>query len=57
MRWWIGWCLAVLLCTVSVGFTDDRRGSPFPADEHWEGYRTWTPDRYLVLREGRCDMT
>jgi hypothetical protein len=29
-RWWVGLCLALLLCTLSVGATDDRRRSPFP---------------------------
>jgi hypothetical protein len=40
MRWWIGLSLAVLLSTVSLSYADDRRGSPFPTDEHWEGSRT-----------------
>jgi hypothetical protein len=68
MRWWIGLGLGILLCMANVGFTDDRRGFPFPADEHWEGYRTWTPDRYsrrrgLVMpdrftidRPGKCEV-
>jgi len=37
--------LALLLCTATIGYADDRRGSPFPSDEHWEGSRTWRPDR------------
>jgi hypothetical protein len=45
MRWWIGLCVGLLLYTVSIGYTDDRRGSPFPSDERWEGLRTWRPDR------------
>jgi hypothetical protein len=40
MRWWVGLYLGVLLCLATVGHAADRRGSPFPADEHWEGYRT-----------------
>jgi hypothetical protein len=24
---------------------DERRGFPFSPEEHWDGYRTWTPDR------------
>jgi hypothetical protein len=40
MRWWMGLCLGVLLCLTTVGYAEDRRGSPFPADEHWDGSRT-----------------
>jgi hypothetical protein len=50
MRRWTGFCLGILLCMVAMGYADDRRSSPFPADEHWEGYRTWTPDRYSRRR-------
>jgi hypothetical protein len=50
MRWWIGLCLGLVLCTASLSYPDDRRGSPFPEDEHWEGSRTWTPDRYSRRR-------
>jgi hypothetical protein len=27
-RRWMGLCLGVLLCTVSIGYADERRGSP-----------------------------
>ena len=68
MHWWVGLCLGVLLCTVSKGYTDERRGSPFPADEHWEGYRTWRPDRdrrwrgqplpdrFTIDKRGKCEV-
>jgi hypothetical protein len=67
-RWWMGLCLGVLLCLVSPGYTDDRRGSPFPADEHWEGSRTWRPerdrrgyrqqlpDRFTIDKPGKCEV-
>jgi hypothetical protein len=44
MRWWIGLCLGLVLCTARLSYPDDRRGSPFP-DERFEGSRTWRPDR------------
>jgi hypothetical protein len=66
MRWWIGVCLGLLLCTATVGYADDRRGSPFPADEHWQGYRTYRParpralpplpDQFTVDRPGKCEV-
>jgi hypothetical protein len=70
MRWWIGLCLGVLLCTATIGYTDDRRGSPFPTDEHWEGSRTWRPDRdrdwrgraqelpdrFTIDKPGKCEV-
>jgi hypothetical protein len=60
--------LALLLCTAPVGAPDDRRSLPFPADEHWEGYRTWRPerdrrwrgqelpDRFTVDKPGKCEV-
>jgi hypothetical protein len=68
MRWWIGVCLGVLLCTVTVGAPDNRRGSPFPPDEHWESYRRWSPDRdrrrrgqelpdrFTIDKPGKCEV-
>jgi hypothetical protein len=68
MRWSIGVCLAVLLCTVSLGYADERRGSPFPPHEYWEGYCTWKPDRdrqwrgqplphrFTIDKPGRCEV-
>ena len=68
MRWWIGLSLGVLLCTATAGYTDNRRGSPFPSDEHWEGYRTWKPerdrrwrgqelpDRFTIDKPGKCEV-
>jgi hypothetical protein len=46
---------------------DERRGFPFGPDEHWDGYRTWTPernfrgpwpmpDRFTVDRPGTCEV-
>jgi hypothetical protein len=64
MRWSIGVCLGLLLCTMSLGYADDRRGSPF-GDEHWEGYRTWKPDRrrglvmpdrFTIDKRGKCEV-
>jgi hypothetical protein len=67
-RWWLGWSLAVLLCLVSVSYSDERRGSPFPPNEHWDGYRTWRPerdrrgrgpawpDRFTIDRPGKCEV-
>jgi hypothetical protein len=60
--------LGVLLCTVSLGDTSERRGSTFPPDEHWEGYRTWRPDRdrrwrgqelparFTIDKPGKCEV-
>ncbi len=67
MRWWIGVCLGLVLCTVSPSSADGRRGSPFPPDEHWEGYRTWKPDRsmrqglvfpdrFTIDKPGKCEV-
>jgi hypothetical protein len=66
-RWWIGLCLCLVLCTVTVGYTEDRRGSPFP-DERFEGTRTWRPerdrhyrgkdlpDRFTIDKPGKCEV-
>ena len=52
---------------------DERRrhnelwGFPFSSEEHWDGYRTWTPDRnfrqpwpmpdrFTVDRQGNCEV-
>jgi hypothetical protein len=46
---------------------DERRGFPFSAEEHWQGSRTWKPDRQLrrqwpwperftVDRPGNCEV-
>jgi hypothetical protein len=48
MRWWMGWCLGLVLCTVSMSYPDDRRGSPFPPDEHWEGNRTGSATQVML---------
>ena len=67
MHWWIGVCLGLLLCLVTVGYADDRRGSPFD-NEHWEGSRTWRPerprgwrardlpDRFTIDKPGKCEV-
>jgi hypothetical protein len=67
-RCWLGCALGVLLCTVSLGDADERRSSPLSADEHWEGYRTWRPDRdrrwrgrelpdrFTIERPGKCEV-
>jgi hypothetical protein len=68
MRWVMGVCLGLLLCPVSLSYPDDRRGSPFPSDEHWEGSRTWRPerdrrwrgeplpDRFTIDKPGKCEV-
>jgi len=67
-RWWLGCSLGVLLCTASLGCPDERRGSPFPPDEHWEGSRTWRPERdrrwrerelpdhFIIDKPGKCEV-
>jgi hypothetical protein len=71
-HWWIGLCLGLLLCTATLSSPDDRRGSPFPSDEHWEGTRTYRPerdrdrrgygygqelpDRITIDRPGKCEV-
>lgn len=64
MRWWNGLCLGLLLCLTTVGPANDRRDSPF-GDEHWEGYRTWKPDRrrgltmpdrFTIDTRGTCEV-
>ena len=66
MRWWIGLCLGMLLSLAPVSYADDRRGSPFD-NEHWEGYRTWKPDRsmrrgltipdqFTIDKRGKCEV-
>jgi hypothetical protein len=64
MNRWFRVCL-VLLCLASVGSAADRRSSPFP-DEHWQGERTWRPerdrrwralelpDRAIIDKPGKC---
>ena len=65
MRWTLGLCLTLLLCTASLSSPADRRGSPFPPDEHWEGTRTWRPDRrdrerlpdqFKIDKPGKCEV-
>jgi hypothetical protein len=68
MRWWMGLCLGLLLCGATVGSADDRRWSPFPDNEHWEGSRTWRPDRdrrwrgqewpdrFTIDKPGKCEV-
>jgi hypothetical protein len=51
MRGFTGICLGVLLCLATVGFADERRGSPFGTDEHWQGYHTYRPERHRSWRE------
>jgi hypothetical protein len=67
MGWWLGCCLSLLLCTATVGVADDRRWSPFDR-EHWEGTRTWRPDRdrryrgsdlpdrFTIDKRGKCEV-
>ena len=64
MRWWIGLCLGLLLCAATAGYADDRKGSPSD-NEHWDGYRTWKPDRWRGLvfpdqftidKRGKCEV-
>jgi hypothetical protein len=50
-----------------VGSADDRKGSPFDND-HWEGYRTYRPerprgwrehnlpDRFTIDKQGKCEV-
>jgi hypothetical protein len=57
-----------VLCTMNLNYADDRRGSPFPPDEHWEGNRTWRPerdrryrgqdlpDRFTIDKPGKCEV-
>jgi hypothetical protein len=52
----------------SMSYPDNRQGSPFPADEHWEGNRTWRPerdrrwrgqllpDRFTIDKPGKCEV-
>jgi hypothetical protein len=66
-QWWLGCSLGVLMCTASLGYTDDRRDFPFSSDEHWEGTRKWTPDRktrrrgdlpdtFTIDKPGKCEV-
>jgi hypothetical protein len=67
-RWWSGACLGVLLGLATVSYPEDRRGSPFPDNEHWEGSRTWRPDRdrrgrgqplpdrFTIDKPGKCEV-
>jgi hypothetical protein len=62
--------IALLLstCLAPMAATDDRRGSPFPSDERWEGSRTWRPDRdrrwrgqplpdrFTIDKPGKCEV-
>jgi hypothetical protein len=65
--WWMACCLSLVLCWASVSVADDRRGSPF-GGEHWEGTRTWRPDRdrryrgyalpdrFTIDKPGKCEV-
>jgi hypothetical protein len=68
MRWWMGMGLGLLLSLAPVGSADDRRGSPF-GDDHWQGYRTWRPERrdqrryrqhlpdqFTIDKPGKCEV-
>jgi hypothetical protein len=60
--------LILVVCTAGVSFPEDRRGSPFPSDEHWQGTRTWRPDRdrrwrgqewpdrFTIDKPGKCEV-
>jgi hypothetical protein len=71
--WLIGWALALMLATLAGAHADERRrgderrGFPFSSEEHWEGSRTWMPDRnvrqqwpwpdrFTVDRPGKCEV-
>ncbi len=69
-RWWIGCCLGMLLCSLSVSYAGERRrdgdlqGFPF-SSERWEGSRDWRPDRrerrwlpdrFVVDKPGKCEV-
>lgn len=67
-HWWIGWCLGVLLCLATLGEADERRDSLFGIEEHWDGYRTYRPerprgwyerdlpDRFTIDKPGKCEV-
>jgi hypothetical protein len=58
----------VLLSLATAGAADERRGSPFDTQEHWEGYRTYRPERprgwrerdfperFTIDRPGKCEV-
>jgi hypothetical protein len=68
IRWWSGCGLALLLCLTTVGSADERRDSPFRWNDHWEGYRTWRPERdrrgyrqrmpdqFTIDKPGKCEV-
>ena len=68
MRWWIGVCLGLLVCTASLGNADERQGSPWSTNEHWEGSRTYRPERprgwyerdlperFTIDKPGKCEV-
>jgi hypothetical protein len=51
-----------------LGYTDERRGSPFDTKDHWEGYRTYRPERprgwrdrdlperFTIDKPGKCEV-
>jgi hypothetical protein len=65
-------CVLFALASVQADADDrrgrgDPRGFPFSAEEHWQGSRTWKPDRQLrrqwpwpdrftVDRPGNCEV-
>jgi hypothetical protein len=61
------WLALLVLLAVAPAHADERRGFPFSSEEHWEGSRTWRPDRQLrrqwpwpdrltVDRPGKCEV-
>jgi len=71
-RWWVGCCLGVLLCSLTLGYADERRRDgdlrnfPF-SSERWEGSRDWKPsrqerrgwpwpDNFVVDKPGKCEV-
>jgi hypothetical protein len=53
---------------VSPGSADDRSGWPFSTNEHWQGYRTYRPERprgwqeqdlpdqFTIDKPGKCEV-
>jgi hypothetical protein len=71
-HWLISGVLALMLVTLVYAHADERRRGDEPRDfpfssEHWDGWKTWTPDRktrrrgdlpdqFTIDKPGKCEV-
>ena len=58
MRWWMGLCLGLVLCTASLSYSDDRRPGDY---RHRKEYQVIPEpqrpgDRVIIRRGRKCEV-